>query len=246
MRRPGATPACAVAAALASALAGCESTQDKAARLHKGSSTAFERGGVRVLEPNPDVKVLLTEVVAGDGSAAVVVRMRNASAHTLARLPVAIDVRDGARKSVFRNDAPGLERSLAELALLRPGEELSWVNDQVPAQGRPRQATARIGVAGRTPGRAPRMRIQGARLGRDGDAATAIGFVRNDSGVEQRELIVYAVARRSGRVVAAGRAQIQRLAPRARGAFTVFFAGDPRGARLEISAPPTVLKGRVR
>lgn len=244
MTGAGAGVALAAVGVLAS-LAGCESTQEKAAKLHKGGSAAFERSGLRVRKPNPDVKVLFTKVIPGKGSAAVVVRMRNASSRTLARLPVAIDVRAADRKSVFRNDAPGLERSLVELAVLEPGEEQSWVNDQVPIQSRPRVASARIGAGARAPAQPPRMRVQGAKLVRDGDATTATGFVRNESAVEQRELIVYAVARRGGRVVAAGRAQIQRLRPRARGAFTVFLVGEPRGATLEISAPPTVLKGRA-
>lgn len=243
MTGPGSVIAVAAAGLLATTLAACESTQDKAAALRQGGSEAFKRDGLRVTEPNPDVKVLSTQVIPGADSAAVVVRMRNSSTRTLARLPVAIDVRDGDRKSVFRNDSPGLERSLVELALLRPGEELAWVNDQVPAQVGPKAASARIGAGRRAPGRPPRLRVQGARLNRDGDATTATGFVRNDSAVEQRELVIYAVALRAGRVVAAGRAQIQRLRPRTRGAFTMFFAGDPRAARLEISAPPTVLKG---
>ena len=66
--------------------------------------------------------------------------------------------------------------------------------------------------------------------------------VVNRSAVDQRELVVYALARRGGKVVAAGRAVL----PQAAGSgsstrFQLFLVGDPTGARLEFEPPPTLL-----
>ena len=60
----------------------------------------------------------------------------------------------------------------------------------------------------------------------------AVGFAANRSKVEQRKLVIFAVARKGGRVVAAGRAQINRVKPRKRTRYTIFFIGNPRGARI--------------
>ena len=72
-------------------------------------------------------------------------------------------------------------------------------------------------------------------------ASPAIGNVANRSAVEQRRLVVFAVARKGDRVVAAGRAIVERLAPGKSAHFTAFLIGDPRGAELSAAAPPTVV-----
>lgn len=71
----------------------------------------------------------------------------------------------------------------------------------------------------------------------------ASGTVVNRSRVEQRLLVVSCIARKGGRIVAAGRAQIERLkvGPK-KVPYHVFFIGDPRGAQLSVSAPPTILE----
>jgi hypothetical protein len=70
--------------------------------------------------------------------------------------------------------------------------------------------------------------------------------VRNDSQIQQIKLTIYCVAIKGGRVVAAGRANVPILPPAAKAGkpthFAIFFIGDPRGAQLVLSAPPTVLR----
>jgi len=50
--------------------------------------------------------------------------------------------------------------------------------------------------------------------------------------------VVFAVARRGGRVVAAGRGQIPRLKPGKRVRYQAFFIGNAHGAHVAVSAPP--------
>ena len=65
--------------------------------------------------------------------------------------------------------------------------------------------------------------------------------MRNRSEVDQRELVLYGVARKGGEIVAAGRAQVRRVKPGGSASFRMYFIGDPRGAELTISVPPTSL-----
>jgi hypothetical protein len=51
--------------------------------------------------------------------------------------------------------------------------------------------------------------------------------------------VVYAVARKGGRIVAAGRAVLPEVAPGASIPFQAYFVGNPSGARIQASAPAT-------
>ena len=70
----------------------------------------------------------------------------------------------------------------------------------------------------------------------------ASGTVTNRSGVEQKDLVLYCVARRGGHIVAAGRGAIPRLKAGKKLPFHIFFIGSPRAAKLSIEAPPTELE----
>jgi hypothetical protein len=190
------------------------------------------------------VKILSTDVLQDENGTAAVVRLRNVSKSALWQLPVAIDVRGAGRKSLFRNDQPGLEPTLAHIPLLRPRETFTWVNDQVAATGKPKAVTAKIGRGSAIKDAGiPKILLSSTRLENDPvSGVAAVGFAANRSKVEQRKLVVFVVARRGGRVVAAGRAQIPKLKPGKRAKFQAFFIGNPRGARLELSAPPSVVR----
>ena len=225
-------------------LAGCESTQDKSARLERQGAGALEQEkGVVVSRQSRDVKILSTDVIQDENGTAAVVRIRNTGRSALAQVPVSIDVRGaGAGRSLFRNDDAGLEPTLVRVPLLRAGEEFEWVNDQVAVAGKPGEVRAKVGNARQVHRGLPRVTVTRPRLEQDPvSGAAAVGFVANRSKVEQRKLVVFAVARKRGRVVAAGRAQINRLKPGKRGRYTVFFIGNPRGARISLEAPPTSL-----
>jgi hypothetical protein len=222
------------------ALTGCESTQDKSARLEREGGGALREKGVVVTRENPDVKVVSTGAVQDENGTAVVVRLRNTGRRTLSQVPITVDVRGGG-KTLFRNDAPGLEPTLVRAPLLYPGREFAWVNDQVAASGKPGTVRAKVGD-GPAVKDVPRITITAPRLEQDpvsGIAAT--GYVANGSKVEQRKLVVFAVATKGKRVVAAGRGQVPRLQAGKRARYTVFFIGNPRGARIQVAAPPTRL-----
>ena len=88
----------------------------------------------------------------------------------------------------------------------------------------------------------PRLTVTGVHLfAEPATGAGAEGTIENHSAVEQRELVVYGLARRAGRIVAAGRAVLPQLAAGGAVHFQLFFLGDPHGAQLTIEVPPTTL-----
>src|SRR5262249_54770216 len=152
------------------------------------------------------------------------------------QLPIAIDVHGPGGKSVFRNNQPGLEPTLAHVPLIRAAQTVTWVDDQVTPTGKPKAVRAIVGQGATLPaGGIPQIALSAVRLKDDPvTGIAAVGFAANRSKVEQRKLVIFAVARRGGRIVAAGRAQIPKLKPGKRAKFQAFFIGNPHGARLEV------------
>lgn len=220
--------------------AGCESTQDKSARLAAQAGKLQAEQGLEVGERSRDVDVLGTSIVTDANGSAVVVRLANKAGRTLADVPIALALRDAAGETVFRNDTPGLQRSLTHVALLERGRSI-WINDQVFATSAPVRAEVTVGTSDkRPPDPLPKLRTSGVHLVEDpvsGSAAT--GLVVNGGEQDLRRVLVTAVAERSRKTVAAGRAIVPRVKARQRARFRIFFVGDPKGAELTTAAQPS-------
>jgi hypothetical protein len=229
-------------AALAVLLSACESSQDKSARLAKRGKQAFSAKGLSIQHGNGEVKIEQTAVLKDANGAAAVVVLTNRSSAGMANVPVAIDVRGSGGRTLFKNDAPGLEPSLVGVPALQPRQTVAWVNDQVTLAAPPKSVRAVVGKA-RAPLRSePKLQISAPALSVDPVSGTeAAGKVANRSKVDQRNLVLFCVAWRGRRIVAAGRGQIQRLAAGKTATYHILFIGNPKGARLSVQAPPTVL-----
>lgn len=226
----------------ASAITGCQSTQDRSAQLRKkGNTVLSQRTQTLVTRVNPDVKVLRTVALHDDNGSAAVVELRNTSRRGLMNTPVAIDVRGAGGASVFRNNTAGIEPSLVGPSYVPPSSEFAWVNDQVSAAGVPTSVVARVGIGhGAVPRSIPSIQVSAPHLEVDPTSGvSAVGKVTNHSTILQRKLVLYCIATRGGRIVAAGRGGIERLRPNKPARYTIFFIGNPKGARLTIAAPPT-------
>jgi hypothetical protein len=234
----------AIVATAALAVTGCESTQDKSARLEAQAATKGEAGrGLVVRERSRDVRAVRAEALQDANGTAVVVELRNRSDRALTRIPLAIQVRGRDRSVLYANDVAGLDESLVQVPALAPGERLLWVNDQVTAAERPAKVRAAVGADAEPVDSLPRLAVGGVRLQGDPvSGVAAVGKLTNRSSVEQRRVVVFAVAREGRRVVAAGRAIVNRVRPGRSAPFQAFFIGDPRGAQLEVAAPPTVIE----
>jgi hypothetical protein len=234
--------ALALALALAAAaLTGCETTAEKSARLQRQAKrVVLSEKGLSIERESREVRVLEASVVRGSEGAAAVVVVRNASAHPLRAVPIAITVKNARGQTLFQNNGPGLEGALVSIPSLAPHQTLAWVDDQIPPNGEPTQVSARVGASPAATGRPPSLRIADARLGEDpSNGPVATGTLSNRSDVTQRNLVVFGLARRGGQIVAAGRGVLPELAAHGSSPLQVFFVGDPSGATLQLSAPAT-------
>lgn len=230
------------AGVLALSLVACTSTQEKARQLADSGSVAFTAEGLRIKKESKVVRVGRRTVLRSGDLTAAVVQLRNTAQQRLRDVPILIDVRVKG-KSVFRNDSPGLERSLVGLSMLGPGQEAFWVNDQVLATGKPSGVRVKVGQAGPAPKRIPKIDVGRWRYERDPvSGVSVVGKVHNRSKILQRKFTLYAVARKGRRIVAAGRGAIERLKPGKATSYQIFFVGNPRGAKLTIFAPPTTFR----
>ncbi len=238
-----------VLALLPAALAasGCESTRAQAEQMTQQGDRAFAAKGLRVGAANRDVEIVERAVVSDVNGAAAVVVLRNRGGRALADVPLAIAVRGAGGSVLWRNDAPGLEEGLTHAALLPAGRTVTWVNDQILLPGgRPASLAAKAGAGEPAPAGAAAVDIAVVDPRLEGDptsGVTVLARAVNGSSVPQENLVIAAVARRGGRVVAAGRAIVPRLRANDAERFQVFFIGDPRGAELTFDAQPSTLGG---
>jgi hypothetical protein len=155
-------------------------------------------------------------------------------------------VRDAHGKVLWRNDAPGLEAGLTHIALIAPGQTVTWVNDQVQAVGgKPASVAAIIGAGKPAPAGATGVRVTVGAATLEGDpvsGVTAGGQVVNGSAINQPNLVVDAVARSGGKIVAAGRAIVPLLKAHGHERFQAYFIGNPRGAQLQLAAQPATFR----
>ena len=227
------------------ALSACQTTQELSAHRAKTAKKLVNQKGLTVGKVNPDVAVGATTIVQDKNGIAAVVELRNTGKVAQAGLPVSIAVTDAKGKRLYRNDVAGLEDSLVSMALLAKGEDAFWVNNQITATGKPAKVQARVGAAkGKVPAQVPSFAISGVSLQSDSGSTFAKGTILNRSKVAQKRLTIFGVAREGTKIVAAGRGILDVLP--AAGAkptrFTIFFIGNPKGAKLSFSAPPTVLE----
>jgi hypothetical protein len=223
------------------ALTGCETTAEQSARLEREAHHVhLAERGLSITKASAAVHVVSAILVRGAAGAAAVVTLRNDSGHALEGVPIAITVKSANGSTLFQNNAPGLEAALTALAALPAHGEATWVDDQVPASGAPASVSAIAGEARTARGPLPRIEVEGVHASEEnGASVSAAGTVKNRSNATQQNLVVYALARRAGKVVAAGRAILPEVAPGEAVPFQAFLTGTPTGATLQASAPAT-------
>jgi hypothetical protein len=225
------------------ALAGCETTAEKSAQLEKAAKriAPARQEGLSITHISNTVKVKSATLVHGTEGTAAVLTLHNSSPRAIREVPISISLEDAHGATVYTNSTPGLAKTLTSLALLPAHGDGVWIDDQIPGTSA-KTLAAKVGEAATVSGATPRLTISEAQLMKDpSGAATVEGTIKNASSTAQSELVVYALARKGKRVVAAGRAVLASLAPGDSAPFQAFFVGAPAGARLELSAPPTAL-----
>ncbi len=226
------------------ALTGCETTAEKSARLQRQAKrVTVSQRGLSITRSSAEIEVLSAIVVRDSERAAAVVTLRNRSDRAERGVPIAITVKDAQGRKLFDNSGPGLETALVSVPSIGPHATVQWVDDQLPLGGSPASVSARVGQAPNVSGVLPKMAIGATRLTEDpANGVLAMGSVRNASPTPQTGLVLFAVALRAGRIVAAGRAIVPELAAHASAPFQASLVGQPQGAQLRIAAPPISFK----
>ncbi|HEX8689348.1 MAG TPA: hypothetical protein VF729_03805 [Solirubrobacterales bacterium] len=222
---------------------GCESTQEKSAKIAAELGPVVQEKGLRIAAQSKDVRVLDTTLLSDANGSAVVVEVRNESARDLVDVPILVDVLDAKGRSVYRNDIPGIEPALAAIPAVPAGGEVAWVHDQILATGKPASVEVRVGASDASfSGAPPEVSVSEPEL--EGDPYTGIaagGDALNRSGEDLDRLLLYAIARRDEEIVAAGRGAIEPLKANGKDvAYNIYFIGDPRGAAITVTQFPTL------
>jgi len=230
-------------AGVALVVTGCESTQDKSAKIAAELGPVKQEKGLEITKQSKDVEVLSTTLLSDQNGSAVVVRLRNDSGEDLVGVPIAIDVLDAKGKSVYRNDIPGIEPALAAVPFIPAHGETEWVHDQILATGKPAKVEAKVGEGGEAfSGKLPQISVSEPKI--EGDPYSGLlagGNVENESGEDLDRLLLYAVATKGGKIVAAGRGAIEPFKDKPKPfPYNIYFIGDPSGAEVKVSQFPTL------
>ena len=230
-------------AGVALVVTGCESTQDKSAKIAAELGPVKQEKGLKIAKRSKDVEVVSSTLLSDQNGSAVVVRVRNRSDRALVGVPIGIDVLDAKGKSVYRNDIPGIEPALAAIPFIPAGGETEWVHDQVLATGKPARVEVKVGEGGEPfDGEVPEVAVSEPQI--EGDPYSGLlagGNVENESGEDLERLLLYAVATRGGKVVAAGRGAIEPLKSKPKPVpYNIYFIGDPNRADVEVAQFPSI------
>ena len=224
-------------------LAGCETTQDKAARLHvRSKRTLASREPLRIQGTDESLRVTKTTLLRSKAGAAIAVSLRNTGDTPVNDLPLAVGVEtaDGGKVYLNRAQAPYFQGHAPALA---PGAATTWVFTSKDSLDDARTAFAKVGRAESPPiteaATVPELPV--AKEGAEGAGAIRVR-VDNPTAIPQYDLAVYAWASKAGREVAAGRASIEELDAGQSATATVRLVGDPSGATLHSAAPPTIFQ----
>ncbi len=222
-------------------VAGCQSTEQESARIGREGAkltagpSALELGGA-----SRSVRVSDVTLVSDAGRMAIALRLTNTSNRTQSNLPVLVTVRDTAGKTLYSNEAGGLEASLQRMALLRGHESAWWVDDQVLMSKPSGKIQVRVGSGtSTTAGAAGKLATSAPKIGSQSGLSVLSTTVTSGSATAQGKVPVFAVGLHGGRVVSAGRAVVGALPAHGRAPVQVFLVGNPAGAKIELNAVPT-------
>ena len=221
---------------------GCETTQQQSAKIARtlGHQSAIA-GTTRLGAANRDVRIEQAVLLTAAGQSAVALKLTNTSTRTQTDFPVLIEVLDAKGSAVYRNNTSGIEPSIQQFALLAPHATAWWVDNEVLASGGvPKTATGQLGAAtAPAPSTVPSITTEAASASDSFPGPHVSVTVRNRSTIAQRQLPVYAVALRGGRVVGAGRGIIPSLAPGAGAQVQVPMVGSVSESTISLTVPPT-------
>lgn len=227
-------------------LSGCESTQSQSAEKEAEGGDLVKVNKLDIGAENRQIDVVDQVVLSDVNGSAVAVVLKNKGTQGLSDAPIQINVKDAKGRSVFRNNLAGTDPSLLHVPVVKPNSEVYWVHDQVlPIGGKPASVDVSVGEAKPLPPDIPELEVSPPKLQRDPVSGLEVtGTVVNRSDVEQSNLTLFAIGRKNGKIVAAGRGVIPKLkADGSPASYHIFFIGNPTGSDISVIAPPVNLAG---
>lgn len=230
------------AAAAPTLLAACQSTQDQSAEIGASLGPVKVEKGLSIKKESRDVKVLDTALLTDENGTVAVVTVENVSDQQLVNVPILLDVLDKAGKSIYRNDIPGIEPTLAYLPVIGPGQTVDWVHNQVLPAGEPDSLEVKVGETSSTfDGPLPDIEVNEPKYQQDPvSGINAAGSAINHTGEVHKRLLIYGVSRKGDEIVAAGRAALEDMKPERERIYHIYFIGDPEQGELSVSSFPTL------
>jgi hypothetical protein len=222
---------------LAAAVSGCATTQDANKRASiNADRTLASREPLVLRGTDRNVQVISTSVVNGKDGSAVVVVLRNRGDQPVNDLPIEVGPEGGEPV----NTRPNVPYFQSHAPAIAAGEEATWVYvSKVPLHAD--RAFARVGSPA-SPPVATAERLSELETGGSSHGSSVRAEVTNDIGIPQYDLDVYAVARKGGRYVAAGRANLEHLGVSKTARLRLPLIGDAKGAQIQVFAPQTLFQ----
>jgi hypothetical protein len=220
---------------LAAAVSGCATTQDANKRASINADRTLASREPLVLKGTArDVQVVSTSVINGKDGSAVVVVLRGAK--PVNDLPIEVGPEGGEPV----NTRPNVPYFQSHAPAIAPGEEATWVYvSKEPLHAD--RAFARVGAPA-SPPLATAEHLAELEAGGSNHGSSVHAEVTNDIGIPQYDLDVYAVARKGGRIVAAGRANLEHLGVSKTARLTLPLVGEAKGAQIQVFAPQTLFQ----
>jgi hypothetical protein len=222
---------------LAAAVSGCATTQDANKRASiNADRTLASREPLVLKGAARDVRVVSTSVIDGEDGSAVVVVLRNRGDEPVNDLPIEVGPEGGDPV----NNRPNVPYFQSHAPAIAPGQETTWVYvSKEPLHAD--RAFARVGAPA-SPPLTTAEHLSELETGGSSHGSSVHAEVTNDIGIPQYDLDVYAVARRNGRYVAAGRANLEHLGVSKTARLALPLIGDAKGARIQVFAPQTLFQ----
>lgn len=239
---------CLIVLLASTALAGCDSTQQQAARARLKAERFIESSTRTIVRGrNPDVRVVRVTLLRGAHGTAITVRLRNAATHPLNDLPISVGIAGPAGRRSYLNASATGYYFANHLASIDARGSLTWVfttTRTVPIAATPFAAVGARASAVPTAVRTlPQIDIATAgTLTNSRGAARLRVRVTNVSAVPQYQLQVYALGLARGRYVAAGQATIGHLGTQSSDTLALTLIGGPRPTSVELEALPTMFQ----
>jgi len=233
-----------VAAFAVTALAGCDSTQQKNARAElRAKRELGSRELPAATRRNPHVRVVRVALVRGRaGSGAIVVKLRGTGSKPLTDVPIAVGVRGRDGQSRLVNAKRHLNWFQTHVPAIPADGTVTWVYKGVRDLKAGDRAFAKVGVPLRPALSSASSLPQIDAVPAPGRNAKRRVSVENVSDVPQYGLQVYAFAQQGERYVAAGKTEIEHLGTGQQVTVAVPLTGSARKRPLRVEAIPTMFE----